>query len=447
MKQQILLIGTFLLSYLTLAELKPKKSPQIIPDKVVTKTINNPDSLLINTINQEFNNLTPMSKGWSDLFSVKDSIRVVFDINTFEIVDTIKDTRRARKKYFRLLPKKVYEVRKSFLGRKSKIKEAFHLYDKYANIIRDPIKENNLPLILSYIPVIETHMTPVTSRAKAVGYWQLKKGSSGDLTINRYVDERKSIVKSSERAADYLEGLYSVFPEWKLAATAYIRGPAGQARDLEEMLDLKKPGKVFDSYSDMVSFHQKTDFKIYDYKTFSSRIKKNKPSLWNKTYNHFRKIKGDRKENTNFKLYLDYLSDFSGKSVSSVLFGESAYKDYILNDYSKNIDSTLISFFDYYNLKEKDIYLDYHKYLKGTNNKFYSPQYVPEIVALAWMHNNGFEYEKAQPISIEEIELKSKQVKKFVQDPEIRELNSHLKNRAISRDYVPKGTIGYTIVE
>jgi len=406
-----------------------KSDPEII------KMLQHPVSILPNRVYKEFRNFMPMTWGWADLFSADDSIRVVFDVNTFEQVDTIENTKRARKKYFSSLPDEVNAVRKSFLGRKIRIQEAFNLYDKYKNILRQPLLDRGLPLILSYLPVTETHMTNAVSSAWAVGFWQLTRGASGDLMINRYVDERRSPVLATERAADFLEGLYNIFPEWKLTATAYIRGPKGQAEDLEEMLGFEKPGKLFDSYSDMVSFHQPTDFKKYDYEKFSDLIRMSKPTLWKQTYRSFKGKETERKEMTAIKLYLDYLTDFSGENIVNASLAEIKKTDY-----------TMISFFDYYNLSDTDIYMQYHQFLKGTKNNFFTPQYVLETIALAWMHNNGFQYEKAESIEIEEIELKARQVKEFISDNDM-ELNGHIKNKAIRNNYVPKGTIGHMIVE
>ncbi|HRO69357.1 MAG TPA: lytic transglycosylase domain-containing protein, partial [Chitinophagaceae bacterium] len=65
------------------------------------------------------------------------------------------------------------------------------------------------------------------SWAGAVGPWQLMPatGRNLGLRINRSVDERRDITKSTHAAAKYLNSLYKLYGDWLLVIAAYNGGP------------------------------------------------------------------------------------------------------------------------------------------------------------------------------------------------------------------------------
>ena len=97
-------------------------------------------------------------------------------------------------------------------------------FDKMEGILT----KHGLPTELKYLAVIESNLkSNATSWAGAVGPWQLMPGTARNLglRVNRKVDERRDIAKSTHAASRYLTTLYSLYGDWLLVIAAYNGGP------------------------------------------------------------------------------------------------------------------------------------------------------------------------------------------------------------------------------
>ncbi len=103
-------------------------------------------------------------------------------------------------------------------------------------MIEQILKENNIPDDFKYLAVIESGLRNVTSPAGAKGYWQLMKATAKErgLEVDKYVDERYSVRKSTEAACNYLQQAYDKFGSWTLAAAAYNAGITGILRQMKK---------------------------------------------------------------------------------------------------------------------------------------------------------------------------------------------------------------------
>jgi hypothetical protein len=115
---------------------------------------------------------------------------------------------------------------------------------RYFPYIEMKLREASMPLDLKYLAVAESSLLPgIRSRKGAVGTWQFlaETARHNGLRVDRKIDERRSVQRSTEAAIRYLKSLKKMFGSWTLALAAYNCG--------EEVLEKQiKEQKVRDYY-------------------------------------------------------------------------------------------------------------------------------------------------------------------------------------------------------
>ncbi len=105
---------------------------------------------------------------------------------------------------------------------------------RYFPVIEKILEEENVPTDFKYLSVAESNLSNVISSAGARGFWQFMKSASKDynLEVNREVDERYHLEKSTRAAAKYLKALKKRFGSWLNAAAAYNMGPGNMSKEM-----------------------------------------------------------------------------------------------------------------------------------------------------------------------------------------------------------------------
>lgn len=110
--------------------------------------------------------------------------------------------------------------------------------EPYMHFIAGEVSNRDLPMELALLPFVESGFDPrALSPSGAAGLWQFMPatGRSLGLTQNWWVDERLSVVESTESALKYLEYLHGRFGEdWLLALAAYNTGEGNVSRELRQ---------------------------------------------------------------------------------------------------------------------------------------------------------------------------------------------------------------------
>ena len=98
--------------------------------------------------------------------------------------------------------------------------------NKYFPVIEPILAKNGVPDDFKYLAVAESGLDNVVSPARATGFWQIMKatGQEYGLEINKNVDERYNLQKSTEVACQYLKKYKKKYGNWTLAAAAYNTG-------------------------------------------------------------------------------------------------------------------------------------------------------------------------------------------------------------------------------
>ena len=94
-------------------------------------------------------------------------------------------------------------------------------------VIEPILRELGVPDDLKYLSIAESGLLfRAQSPAGAAGYWQFVKGTAKryGLRVDRYVDERRDLTRSTKAAMAYLADLREQFGSWTLALAAYNWG-------------------------------------------------------------------------------------------------------------------------------------------------------------------------------------------------------------------------------
>jgi len=106
--------------------------------------------------------------------------------------------------------------------------------NRYFPEIEKILAENNIPDDFKYIVLAESELQNAVSPSGAVGMWQLLEGTAKDfgLEVNKVVDERYHLKKSTQVACKYFQKAHDLFGSWTMAAASYNMGRNGLVKQV-----------------------------------------------------------------------------------------------------------------------------------------------------------------------------------------------------------------------
>jgi len=117
--------------------------------------------------------------------------------------------------------------------------------NRYFDDIEKTLQKEGIPTDFKYLCLIESGLTQAVSPAGAKGFWQFmpKTAKEFNLVINKEIDERLHIERSTIAACAYLNDANDRFSDWVLTAASYNMGMGGVKNALES--------QEVDSYFDL----------------------------------------------------------------------------------------------------------------------------------------------------------------------------------------------------
>lgn len=115
---------------------------------------------------------------------------------------------------------------------------------RYFPEIEKILKEYGIPDDFKYLACAESDLSNVISPEGATGFWQIMEGTGKEsgMVINREIDERYDMDKSTRFACKYFLKAYEKYGSWTMAAASYNNGLSG----LSEQVDIQKETNYYD---------------------------------------------------------------------------------------------------------------------------------------------------------------------------------------------------------
>ncbi|WXT99670.1 MAG: Cell division suppressor protein YneA [Catillopecten margaritatus gill symbiont] len=114
----------------------------------------------------------------------------------------------------------------------------------YLYLVAQEVEKAGLPIELALLPIVESAYYPFSySHGTASGLWQFipSTGKLYGLKQNYWVDERRSVVRSTRAAVSYLKSLHTLFEgDWLLAIASYNSGPGRVKKAIQKNKALGK---------------------------------------------------------------------------------------------------------------------------------------------------------------------------------------------------------------
>lgn len=106
---------------------------------------------------------------------------------------------------------------------------------RYFPVIEPILEEYGIPGDFKYLAVAESNLSNAISPVGATGFWQFMNATAREygLEINKEIDERYHLEKSTAAACRYFLKSYERYGNWTMVAASFNRGANGVDRQVE----------------------------------------------------------------------------------------------------------------------------------------------------------------------------------------------------------------------